>query len=585
MYDCDLLIENGLIVDGSGGAPFIGDVAITGARIVSVGAFAGSPRERIDATGMIVTPGFVDVHTHYDGQAIWSEELSPSSAHGVTTVITGNCGVGFAPCRAEDHDTLIRVMEGVEDIPGVVMAEGLPWDWESFPEFLDALDARAHDIDLAAYLPHSPLRVFVMGERGAQREPATADDLAQMKALAREALDAGAVGLATSRLVIHRTKDGQLIPSYAAADAELCTIAEAMAESGKGVFQIVLDLAPEGWDGELDRLMAVVQSSGRPATFTMATANSGPPTWPAAMERIARANAAGADICAQVLPRPIGVIGGFALSTHPFCLCPSYQPLIGQPLDKQLERLRDPAFRQALLSETPAEGHPLAMLTRNWNWMFPLSDPPDYAPPREASMAAQAIARGCSPQEVAYDTLMNGGSGANDGGGLLYNTLGNFHEGRLDALYDLMTGPNTVPGLGDGGAHYAAICDASYPTFMLSYWVRDRDGPRLSLAQAVKALAADPARLVQLHDRGRLVPGFKADVNVIDLDALALHRPVIRDDLPGGGRRLDQSATGYVATICAGQTIRRHDQPTGARPGKLVRGRQDAPAPTLAAIA
>ena len=584
MNHCDLLIENGLIVDGNGGEPFIGDVAIEGTRILSVGAFAGQARERIDATGKIVTPGFVDVHTHYDGQAIWSEELSPSSAHGVTTVVTGNCGVGFAPCRPEDHQTLIRVMEGVEDIPGVVMAEGLPWDWETFPQFLDALDARAHDIDLAAYLPHSPLRVYVMGERGARREAATADDLARMKALAHEALDAGAIGLATSRLVIHRTKDGQPIPSYAAADDELCTIAEAMTESGKGVFQVVLDLAPDGWDSELDRLMAVVESSRRPATFTMATANSGAPTWPAAMERIARANAAGADICAQVLPRPIGVIGGFALSTHPFCLCPSYQPLVGLPLEAQLERLRDPAFRQALLSESPAEGHPLAMLTRNWNWMFPLSDPPDYAPPREASVAAQAQARSCSPEEVAYEILMNGGAGANDGRGMLYNTLGNFHEGKLDALHELMTGPDTVPGLGDGGAHYAAICDASYPTFMLSYWVRDRDGPRLTLAQAVKALAADPARLVQLHDRGRIAPGFKADLNVIDLDQLALHRPVIRHDLPGGGRRLDQAATGYHATICSGQVIRSNDRPTGARPGKLVRGRQDAPAERASAM-
>lgn len=581
MDQCDLLIENGLIVDGSGDEPFVGNVAITGDRIVAVGAFAGTATERIDATGKIVTPGFVDIHTHYDGQAIWSEELSPSSAHGVTTVVTGNCGVGFAPCRAEDHQTLIRVMEGVEDIPGVVMAEGLPWDWETFPQFLDALDARPHDIDLAAYLPHSPLRVYVMAERGALREPATADDLAQMKALAREALEAGAIGLATSRLVIHRTKDGALIPSYAAADAELCAISEAMAETGKGVFQIVLDLAPQGWDDELDRLMAVVESSGRPATFTMATGNSGEPIWRAAMERIARANAGGADVVAQVLPRPIGVIGGFALSTHPFCLCPSYQPLVGLSLEDQLRRLLEPAFREALLSEMPAEGHPLAMLTRNWNWMFPLSDPPDYAPPREASVAAQAAARGCSPEEVAYDLLMNGGSGD----GLLYNTLGNFHDGKLDALLELMTGPDTVPGLGDGGAHYAAICDASYPTFMLQYWVRDRDGARLSLGRAVKSLAADPARLVQLHDRGRLAPGFKADVNVIDLDGLALHRPVIRHDLPGGGRRLDQNATGYVATICAGEVIRRYDRPTGARPGKLVRGRQDAPADRAAALA
>ncbi|GGZ97496.1 N-acyl-D-amino-acid deacylase family protein [Novosphingobium arvoryzae] len=569
MADYDLVVRGGTIVDGSGGAPFAGDIAIRGDRIVAVGDCPGTAAETVDASGKFVTPGFVDVHTHYDGQAIWSEELSPSSSHGVTTVVMGNCGVGFAPCRKEDHATLIKVMEGVEDIPGVVMAEGLPWDWETFPEYLDALDSRRRDIDVAAYLPHSPLRVYAMGARGAQREPATAEDLARMQSIAREAMEAGALGFATSRLMIHKTMDGQHIPSFEADNAELVAIAQALKDTGKGVVQMVLNLY-SGWDAELSHLIKVVESSGRPATFTYAVANTGPVTPDTDLALVNAANAAGAKISPQILPRPIGIVAGFDLSTHPFCLCPSYLPIATLPLEQQLEHLRDPEFRARLIAEVPEEGHPLAQLSRNWDWLFPLSDPPNYEPAPETSVGAQARAQGRSPEDVAMDLLMNGG----DGQGMLYNALGNFNNGKLDALYDLMQRDDVVLGLGDGGAHYGAICDASYPTFLLTYWTRDRDGPRLDWAKAIRALSATPAEAVGLHDRGRLAPGYKADLNVIDAQRLALHRPVVKRDLPGGGRRLDQGATGFAATVVSGQVIRRDDRPTGARPGRLVRGSQ-----------
>ncbi|WP_088310275.1 N-acyl-D-amino-acid deacylase family protein [Novosphingobium sp. B 225] len=572
MTDYDILIKGGTVLDGSGQPGFVGDVALKGDRIVAVGNCPGTAAREIDARGKLVTPGFVDIHTHYDGQSIWSEEMSPSSSHGVTTVVMGNCGVGFAPCRKEDQQVLIKVMEGVEDIPGVVMAEGLPWDWETFPEYLDAVDSRRRDIDVAALLPHSPLRVYAMGERGANREPANDEDLAKMRGLAREALEAGAIGFATSRLQIHKTMDGDFIPSFEADSKELVEIASAMKDVGSGVMQMVPNIY-NGWEVEFAHLKAIVDATGRPATFTYATANSGPPTWLEALELVEAENAKGAKFRPQIIPRPIGMVAGFELSTHPFCLCPSYLPIAKLPLAEQLEHLKDPAFRAQLIAEQPEEGHPLAQLSRNWNWLFPLSDPPNYEPPRESSIAAQAEAQGRSPEEVAMDLLMNGG----DGLGMLYNALGNFHDGKLDALLPLMQHKDVVLGLGDGGAHYAAICDASYSTFLLTYWTRDRAGEKIDWPAAIKALTFTPADTMCLSDRGLLKPCYKADVNVIDADRLALHRPEVKFDLPTGGRRLDQAATGYDWTICSGEVIRQSDKSTGARPGRLVRGSQNAP--------
>ena len=573
--ECDVLVRGGLVVDGTGAPAWKGDVAVADGRIVYAGpAFSGRAKETIDADGLLVTPGFVDIHTHYDGQALWSQEMSPSSSHGVTTVVTGNCGVGFAPCRNGDQDTMIALMEGVEDIPGVVMAEGLDWSWETFPQYLDVLGSRPRDIDVAALLPHSPLRVFVMGERGARREPATAEDCARMKALTAEALAAGALGFASSRLLVHRTAKGEFIPSYDAADAELLAVAEALREADTGVLQMVLNAPFTPWADELGYLIRAAEAAGRPATFTLGTPNEGADNWSEALAMCEDAASRGLTISPQVLPRPIGMISGLDLSTHPFALCPSWAEIANLPLEGKLERLKDPEFRARILVEPPQEGHPLAMMTRIWDWMFPLGDPPNYAPPVETSIGATAKRLGTTPEAVALDLMIAGG----DGSGLIYNALGNYHKGSLDSVLHLIRREDTVVGLGDGGAHYSAICDASYPTFVLTYWVRDRDGERLSIEEAIRTLSSKPARVMGLSDRGVLAPGYKADINVIDAAGLQLHAPQIKRDLPAGGRRLDQGAAGYVATLCNGVVIRRNDQPTGARPGQLVRGAQTAPA-------
>ena len=565
--DCehDLVIRNGTIADGSGGDLIEGDIAISGGKISAIGEVAGIGSTEIDAAGRIVTPGFVDVHTHYDGQCIWSEELSPSSSHGVTTAVMGNCGVGFAPCRKSDHDLLINVMEGVEDIPGVVMADGLPWDWETFPEYLDTVAKGTRDIDVAAYLPHSPLRVYAMGERGATREAATAEDLEVMRRLAREAMEAGALGFASSRLSIHKTADGDSIPSFDADVAELEAICAGMADAGTGIFQIVLD-AFVGWDREYEVIERVVRSSGRPATFTLASGNDAPPRWRNVLEMLEQTNANCGQATAQVMPRPIGLIAGLELTVHPFVLCPSWTKIAGLKIEDQVAAMRDPQLREALITEEFDAGHPFNALARDWNWLFPLDDPPDYAPPREMSMAGQAAARGCAPQEVAYDRILETG-----GKGLFLAALGNYENATLDSAYEMLSHPYCVPGLGDGGAHYGAICDASYSTFLLTQFVKGEGKLRFGLAEAIHMLGNKAARAVRLPDRGLLKVGGKADINVIDLDRLRLHLPEIVRDLPAGGRRLHQRATGYDATIVSGEIIRRYDQSTGARPGQLIR--------------
>jgi N-acyl-D-amino-acid deacylase len=566
LNDFDLVIRGGTIADGSGGDLIDGDIAVKDGKIAAIGHVTGTGLEEIDARGRIVTPGFVDVHTHYDGQAIWGREMSPSSSHGVTTVVMGNCGVGFAPCRAEDQAMLINVMEGVEDIPGVVMTEGLPWNWETFPEYLDALDAGERDIDVAAYLPHSPLRVYAMGERGANREAATADDLARMRALTKEAMEAGAIGFATSRLSIHKTADGGSIPTFDADVAELEAISAGMKDAGHGTFQIVLD-AFVGWDKEYPVIDAVMRSSGRPATFTLASGNEGPPRWRAVLDMMAQSKAQGHQVTAQVMPRPIGLIAGLELSVHPFSLCPSYQKIAHLPLAERIAAMSAPEMKAALLSEEFGEGHPFNALARNWKWIFPLNDPPNYAPPKDQSLAALAEARGCSPQEVAYNRIME-----TEGKGLFLSALGNYENGTLDSAREMLMHPDCIPALGDGGAHYGAICDASYSTFILTHWVRDAGAQSIGFAEAVHMLTAKAARAVGLNDRGLLKVGMKADINVIDLERMRLPIPHIAHDLPAGGRRLDQAAQGYDATIVSGAVIRRMDQGTGVFPGRLVRG-------------
>ncbi len=570
----DLVIRNGTIVDGSGGEPYVGDVAVTGGVITAVGTVPGAGSREIDATGLLVTPGFVDLHTHYDGQAIWSDRMTPSSAHGVTTAVMGNCGVGFAPCRPADHETLVDVMAGVEDIPGVVMVDGLPWTWETFPEFLDALDARRRDIDVAAFLPHSPLRVYVMGRRGVDREPATPEDLAQMRKLAAEAVEVGALGFASSRLTIHKTESGQPIPSYEAGHDEIEAIALGVKDAGGGLIQFVPDLLAADYEGALQAVFDVAADVGLPVTFTLAIGNAGPALHLDALRMVEKANTDGGQITAQIFPRPIGLVIGLQLSGNPFITYPSYRALEGLPLAERVAQMRKPEVRERILNDSPAgDGHPLMFAVQAWDYIFPLGDPPNYEPDPSDSIAARAAARGVSPAEEAYDRLLD-----DDGRAMLLVTLANFRDGSLDTVADLIRRDDVVLGLGDGGAHYGMICDASFPTYMLTHWVRDRATGRLGVAEAVRELTTVPARVAGLADRGRIAIGYKADLNVIDHQALRLHKPTVAHDLPAGGRRLDQTADGYVATIVSGEIIAERGVPTAARPGKLIRGRQPAPA-------
>ncbi len=572
----DLLIRNGTIVDGLGGEPYVGDVAVRDGVIAAVGHVNGDTAEHeIDATGLLVTPGFVDLHTHYDGQAIWSERLTPSSAHGVTTVVMGNCGVGFAPCRKEDHDVLVDVMAGVEDIPGVVMTDGLPWSWETFPQYMDALEAGRRDIDVAAYLPHSPLRVYVMGQRGADRERATAEDLAKMRALAKEAIEIGALGFASSRLTIHKTESGSPIPSYDAAREEIEEIARGVVDAGGGLLQFVPDIPAGGYQPVLQTVFDVAEDVGLPVTFTLVVANSGDPTWPDAITMVEKANknaGGGVRFTAQLLPRPIGLIIGLQLSANPFVLYPSYREIAHLPLAERVAEMRKPEVRARILADKPGIGHPILYVAQMWDWIFALGDNPDYEPNPSDSIGARARAKGVNPMEEAYDRLLD-----DDGRAMLLVATSNLEKNSLDTVGELLHRDDVVLGLGDGGAHYGMICDASYSTYFLAHWARDRASGRFTVPQAVRELTSVPARVAGLGDRGRIAVGYKADLNIIDHAALRLHKPVISYDLPAGGRRLDQTADGYVATVVSGEVIAENGVPTQARPGKLVRGRQPAP--------
>ena len=567
-----LIIRNGTIIDGLGGEPYVGDVAVRDGIIAAVGRVNGDSADReIDAAGLLVTPGFVDLHTHYDGQAIWSERLTPSSAHGVTTVVVGNCGVGFAPCRQEDHDVLVDVMAGVEDIPGVVMTDGLPWTWETFPEYLDALEAGRRDIDVAAYLPHSPLRVYVMGQRGADREPATAEDLAKMRALAKEAIEIGALGFASSRLTIHKTESGSPIPSYDAAREEIEEIARGVGDAGGGLLQFVPDIPTGGYQPVLQTVFDVAEDVGLPVTFTMIVTNSGEPSWPDAITMVEKANAAGGDITAQLLPRPIGLIIGLQLSANPFVLYPSYREIAQLPLAERVAEMRKPEVRARILADKPGAGHPILYAAQMWDWIFPLDDNPNYEPDPADSIGARSRAKGVAPMEEAYDRMLD-----DDGRAMLLVATSNLQNNSLDTVGELLHREDVVLGLGDGGAHYGMICDASYSTYFLAHWARDRKSARFTVPEAVRELTSVPARIAGLGDRGRIAVGYKADLNVIDHAGLRLHKPMISYDLPAGGRRLDQTADGYVATIVSGEVIAENGVPTQARPGKLVRGSQTA---------
>jgi N-acyl-D-aspartate/D-glutamate deacylase len=561
----DLVIRGGTVLDGTGAAEQTADIAISGQQIVDVGAVSGRGREEIDADGALVIPGFVDVHSHYDGQATWANRLSPSSHHGVTTTVAGNCGVGFAPVRATDHERLVELMEGVEDIPGVALHEGLPWAWESFPEYLDLVAARRVDMDIALHLPHAALRVYVMGERGANREPATPDDIAAMRVLTRDAIAAGAIGFSTSRTLNHRSSKGEPTPTLTAEVEELAGIAAGLRDAGGGVLQMISDLGD--FDGEFEMFKTVMRASGRPLSISLAQGGRGQ-GWRRTLDKVAELAAAGLPIRAQVAPRPIGILLGLTTTLNPLITHPSYREIRHLPLDERIRIMRDPAFKARLLAET--ENAPAARLNRlvgDPERIWVLGDPPDYEQPREASIAARAQAAARDPWDLIYDLLLE-----NDGRNLLYTPFANYADYNLDCCREMILHDRAIMGLGDGGAHVGTICDASYTTYLLTHWGRDRTrGPRIDLPTLVKRQTADTAAAVGLTDRGRLAPGYKADVNVIDFDRLGIAAPRIVHDLPAGGARLEQESAGYLATIVSGQVTYRNGVATDALPGRLVR--------------
>ncbi|RJG00618.1 N-acyl-D-amino-acid deacylase family protein [Noviherbaspirillum sedimenti] len=567
----DMVIRGGLVIDGSGSPAFRADVAINGGRITAIGPIEGSGKEEIDAADCLVTPGFVDVHTHYDGQATWEHTLAPSSGHGVTTVVTGNCGVGFAPVRPSDHQVLIKVMEGVEDIPEVVMAEGISWNWETFPDYLDVLSVREFDIDVATQIPHSPLRVYVMGQRGADHEPSTPEDRVAMAKLVTEAVQAGAIGVSTSRSPGHRLKNGKLAPSIDSADEEILALASGLKEAGAGVFQIITNASGNPAE-EISLVRKLAETSQRPVSFTLLQVPRAPEDWRISLKHVEQANADGLAIRGQVFPRPVGVLLGLDLSLNPFLTRLSYRAIEKLPLAERVAILRDPAFKAKLLAEVPIPD-PQPMLNElcaQVNEMFVLDDRAEYTPPADKLICNLAASAGVSAESLAYDLLLG-----DEGKAILYLPGANYVGNTLNAVREMMASPYTILGLGDGGAHYGLICDASYPTFMLTHWVRDASPEqRFPIEWAISELSRKPAEAVGLMDRGLLKPGMKADVNVINLDRLRLSAPRTAYDLPSGGRRLQQRAEGYVATVVSGMVTYRNGKATGALPGRLVRRQQ-----------
>ncbi len=577
----DTVIRGGTIVDGTGRAAFTGDIAIDAGRITAVGTITAAARETIDATGLTVTPGFVDIHTHYDGQATWDSEMAPSAWHGVTTVVMGNCGVGFAPAKPDKHDWLIGLMEGVEDIPGTALAEGMTWDWETFPQYMDALARRPRTIDVATHVPHGAVRAYVMGERGANNEAPTEHEIAQMSAIVEEGLRAGALGFSTSRTVLHKSVDGELVPGTTATKEELIGIGRAMGRAGHGVFEMASDLKREWnefeWMGELSR------ETKMPVTFAMLQSIAKELPWEEQMAETAAWNARGANIVAQIALRGTGVLMAWRGTAHPFRFRPAWNEIIDLPWDQQWAKLQDPAFRERMITEPSVfperDVLPLLMVVAGgWFMQYAMGDGFDYEPTAAQTIDALAKAAGIAPEAYAYDLLC-----ANGGTGFIYLPILNYADGNLDFIEGLLDRDDTVISLSDGGAHCGTICDAASPTFLLQHWVRDRARGRITIENAVKRQCHDTAALYGMDDRGVIAPGMLADLNLIDMARLKLGNPWMAFDLPAGGKRLLQKADGYVATIKRGQVTFREGVPTGALPGVLVRGPQAKPVVALAA--
>jgi N-acyl-D-aspartate/D-glutamate deacylase len=565
----DIVIRGGTIVDGTGQAAFSGDVAITGDRIVGVGGKQGPARHDIDAAGLLVTPGWVDVHTHYDGQAMWDPLLAPSCWHGVTTVMFGNCGVGFAPVKKHDRQTLMDLMEGVEEIPNPVLAAGLNWEWESFPEYMDELERRPRAIDIAAQIAHLPLRVYVMGDRAVRREPATPDDIAEMRRLTIEALRCGAFGFTTSRTDSHKAPDGELVPSRDADDLELLGIGSALGVTGSGAFGMNSDFDDEEY--ELRWMRKLAKETGRPVWFLLTDRYADPQRWRRLVKAVHEARAQGLPLTAQMAGRPIGVMMGIGTALNPFTVRPSYKQLESLPIEEQRRRLRDPEMRRKILADEPsgAEIAKLAqfrqVVAQRFDKFFIMGNPPDYEPGPEKSVAAIARREGRSPEEVAYDYIIEEGQ-------YLYFPVVNYVTGDHGPILEMLNDPACLLGLSDGGAHCTSIIDAGLPSYMLAHWGRDRSrGPKLPLELLVKRQTSETSEFFGLKDRGRLAPGLRADINVIDFDALKLHKPELVHDMPANGRRFIQRVEGYEMTLVAGTPIFERGQHTGAMPGRLVR--------------
>jgi N-acyl-D-aspartate/D-glutamate deacylase len=584
----DLVLKNGTLIDGTGAPARRADVAVSAGRITAIGEDLGPATRTIDASGALVTPGFVDIHTHYDGQVSWDEDLMPSSIHGVTTVVMGSCGVGFAPCREEDRERLVALMEGVEDIPGTALSEGIRWAWSTFAEYMDALEKMPHAIDFGVQVPHDALRVFAMGERGVRGEVATDADLAAMQSELRSALEAGAVGFSTGRTDNHRSRTGAMTPAAEAEQRELVTLAEAFRGLDHGVLQAVSDFdmaqGPGPFDAEFDVLERMAEAApGHRTSISLSQRDPDQGQWRRILERVEKATARGVPMKVQVAPRGIGVLLGFEATFHPFMGFPTYKRIAHLPLAERVAALRDPATRAQLLSEKsdrvagdgssvpPIADWLLSQIDRIAFRIFRLGDPPDYEPPASASLGAEARARGVPTLEVILDALLT-----NDGRELLYFPIYNYLENNLEAVREMLTHPLALPGLSDGGAHVGTICDASFPTYLLLHWVRDRATGRIPIERAIQMLTEDTANHAGLWDRGVVAPGRRADLNVIDLAALRLSRPRLVADLPAGGRRLLQHADGYRATIVAGTVIAENGQLTGELPGRLVRANRIA---------
>ncbi len=572
----DLVIRNGTVIDGTGAPARSASVAIDNGLISAVDddKHIGPGREEIDATGLLVTPGWVDIHSHYDGQVTWDAHLSPAPWNGVTTTVMGNCGVGFAPVRKDDKDFLIQLMEGVEDIPGSALSEGISWNWETFPDYLDALDACQFAIDVGTQVPHGPVRAYVMGEERVDDEQATAADITAMAALVREGLEAGALGFSTSRTMLHRAKSGNVVPGTHAAPEEVLGLGRMLGDVEHGVFQVAGDYVPE--TEELAWMTQLSLETGKPVLYSVVQSAGDPDQWRRMLRASEVAAEAGALLRPQIAPRPAGLLLGFESTVHPFILHENYWPLAELSLAERTAALASPETRAAILAKHPDYSQfdgVVAMILNGFEQMFELGEEPDYEPPPEKSVAAIAAREGRSPQAVAYDIMTS-----RDGAGLIFLPMLGYTDNNLDATAEQMRHPNTIYGLADGGAHCGVISDASIPTFLLTHWARDRSrGERIPIEELVENQTRRTAQCYGLYDRGVIAVGYKADLNVIDFDNLKIHAPKLAYDLPANGKRYLQKITGYHSTICSGEVIYRHGEATGNMPGRLIRGAQQAP--------